>query len=127
MGYIVVWVLTVAVCFSINTVRKRPSVNPGRVALVVFFAIIVLDLGVMAYVLANATVDLPPEKQGELFGRAVGRSIISLVLSVLLENWFRKKHASVEATVAGAVEHAGSAGRSSAEPSRWSGPRRRGR
>jgi hypothetical protein len=91
VAYLVLWAIVIGICLLINRLLGRPAVNPGRVGLVVFFVAMAIDLGVLTYFMANGP-SLPPFKQGELFGQAVGKSLIPLALSVVLDIRFSKKH-----------------------------------
>jgi prolipoprotein diacylglyceryltransferase len=58
-----------------------------------FFVVLGVDIIAAALVLADASGRVEPFAEGELMGRAVEKSIIPLVLSAILGNWFRKKYA----------------------------------
>lgn len=99
MGYLALWAIVVGICFGINAILKRPAINPGRIALILFFIVMAIDIAVAAYVLADTSASSAPFDEGQLFGRAVGRSLIPLILSVVVDNSFRKKHPPKTATV----------------------------
>lgn len=94
MGYLFVLGITLAICYAINSVKKRPAVNPGRVGLIVLFVVLIADLGVAAYLVSKVADTMSSYEQGRFFGQVVGRSVIPLAAAAAADHLFRRKHQS---------------------------------
>jgi hypothetical protein len=89
VGYLILWALIMGVCLLINRLLDRPAINPGKTGVIVFLLVMTLDIGVLIYLMAKGPA-LSQFKMGELFGEAVGQSLIPLILSIIVDGRFRK-------------------------------------